>query len=406
MTKQDKVELKRSLSLPMITLYGLGTTIGAGIYALIGEIAGIAGYFSPFSFLLASILAGFTALSFAEFSSRFPKAAGAALYVEKGFGVSWFSTAVGLLVVFAGLVSSAALINGLHNHLQEILPSSRISIILIVTLTLGLIAAWGVIESVMVAAIVTLIEIGGLILVIGVSWDAYSTLPERWHELIPTADLFSWNAIFLGVTLAFYAFIGFEDMVDSAEEVVDAKRKLPVAIMLTLLVTTCLYVLLALGAVLSVEPSQLAEANAPLAYIFELNSGYSSRVLVIIGMFAIINGALIQIIMASRVLYGLSSRGKLHSKLSYINPHTRTPLIATAVACILTLTLALIGNLSLLAKITSLIMLTVFSIVNLSLYRVKLKTPTPTDAIIFPRWISLAGFIISSGFILMELSKI
>jgi amino acid transporter len=390
----------------MITLYGLGTTIGAGIYALIGEIAGLAGYLSPLAFLIASTLAGFTALSFAELSSRFPRAAGAALYIDKGFGVSWFSTAIGLLVVAAGLVSAAALINGLHSHLQEIVPFSRTPTILIITMVLGLIAAWGISESVAIAAAVTVIEIGGLVLVIGVSGDAYSTLPDRWSELIPSSDLASWNAIFLGVTLSFYAFIGFEDMVDTAEEVINVKRNLPLAIILTLIITTCLYVLLALAAVTTTEPSQLAQSNAPLAHIFELNSGYSSKVLLIIGMFAIINGALIQMIMASRVLYGLSSRKKIHSTLSYVSPHTRTPLVATGVACIITLTLSLFGNLSQLAHVTSMIMLTVFSIVNLSLCKVKSKNPAPDDVILFPRWIPVTGFVVCLGVILLELSRI
>ena len=107
-----QVTLKRTLSLPMMVLYGLGTTIGAGIYALVGEVASVAGYYAPISFLIASILAGFTAISFAELSSRFPRAAGAALYVKQGFSSDRLSIVIGLLVIAAGLVSAAALVNG------------------------------------------------------------------------------------------------------------------------------------------------------------------------------------------------------------------------------------------------------------------------------------------------------
>ena len=105
---KPQIRLKRSLSLPMMTLYGLGTTIGAGIYALVGEIASFAGYYAPLSFLIASVLAGFTAFSFAELSSRFPRAAGAALYVQKGFHSTTLSTVIGLLVVLCLLYTSDA----------------------------------------------------------------------------------------------------------------------------------------------------------------------------------------------------------------------------------------------------------------------------------------------------------
>ncbi len=130
--------LKRAISLPMLVLYGLGTTIGAGIYALVGELAGISGYLAPMAFLIASLLAGITALSFAELSSRFPWAAGAALYTREGFGSERFSTLVGLLVVSAGLVSSAALVNAFAGYLNQLIDPwielDRVTIVLLATL--------------------------------------------------------------------------------------------------------------------------------------------------------------------------------------------------------------------------------------------------------------------------------
>ena len=140
----------------MLTLYGLGTTIGAGIYALLGEVAGVAGYGAPFSFLIASILAGFTACSFAELAARFPKAAGAALYVQQGFDTRKLSALVGLLVVASGLVSSAALVNGFYGYLRLFFEVDREIAIVMVCLMLGALAAWGIVESVTVAAVITL----------------------------------------------------------------------------------------------------------------------------------------------------------------------------------------------------------------------------------------------------------
>lgn len=387
----------------MLTLYGLGTTIGAGIYALMGEIAGISGYYAPISFLLASILAGFTALSFAELSSRFPHAAGAAMYVKQSFGSIQFSTLIGLLVVTAGLVSAAALINGLYSHLQQFISSDRLISILAITLLLGIIAAWGISESVTVASLITLIEIGGLLMVIHASSDAFLTLPARWSELIPSTDALSWQGIFLGTLLSFYAFIGFEDMVDVAEEVKDVKLKLPLAIIFTLVITMVLYVLLMVAAVLSIPPQQLATSDIPLAYLYEFNSGNNAMVIMFIGMFAVINGALIQIIMASRVLYGLSYRGQLPRRLSFIHHRTQTPIVTTLIATSIVFLLALVGGLSTLAEITSIIMLMIFSIVNLSLWRIKKREPHPPATVTFPRWVPLTGLLISSGFVLLKL---
>ena len=164
-------------------LYGLGTTIGAGIYALVGEMAAISGYYAPVSFLLASIMAALTALSFAELSGRFPRCAGAALYVKEGFSSERLSVIVGLLVVAAGLVSSAAIVNGFTAYLGEFIELDRFTAIIIVTLAIGAIAAWGIAESVSIAAFVTVVEIAGLLLVIAVSyrgWQNYPTGGVNW----------------------------------------------------------------------------------------------------------------------------------------------------------------------------------------------------------------------------------
>ena len=400
MTKQ--VTLSRTLSLPMILLYGLGTTIGAGIYALVGEIANVAGYLAPMSFLVASLTAGFTAISFAELCSRFPRAAGAALYVKQGFGSERLSTIVGLLVILAGLVSAAALINGFVGYLHQFIGIDRVIAIVLVTLLLGGIAIWGIAESVTVASLITLVEIGGILLVIAVSSNGLASFSANWIQFIPPADITSWSGIYFGAILAFYAFIGFEDMVDVAEEVKDVKRNLPLAILLTLGITTLLYMLLMVTALLSLTPTQLADSNAPLALLYEHHTGDKAVVIGIIGMFAIINGALIQMIMASRVIYGLSSRRQLPQILSKVYHRTRTPLIATVVVTLIALVLALIGRLGSLAETTSFIMLTIFSLVNLALWRIKRRDPSPIGVKVFPIWIPIIGLFISLAFVLIQ----
>lgn len=401
--------LKRAISLPMLVLYGLGTTIGAGIYALVGELAGISGYLAPAAFLVASLLAGITALSFAELSSRYPWAAGAALYTKEGLGSERFSTLIGLLVVSAGLVSSAALVNAFAGYLNQLIDPlielDRGTIILLATLILGVFAAWGIMQSILITATMTLLGIAGLVMIIYVGHDVLADLATEWPKLIPSFDFTSWGFVFAGTLLAFYAFIGFEDMVVVAEEVKDVKRNLPLAILLTLGITTLLYMLIMTIAVLSMPPEELAQSSAPLARLYQYHTGGDSTLISIIGLFAIIDGVLVQMIMASRVLYGLSSRGQLPALLSRVNPKTQTPLYATGLTIVSVLILALVGRLASLAELTSIIMLIVFSLVNLSLWRIKQRLPHNEGHINLPSWISLSAFIVSSSFVVLETTK-
>ena len=397
------VTLKRSLTLPQLVLYGLGTTIGAGIYALIGELAGISGYLAPVSFLVASLIAGLTAMSFAELSGRYPRCAGAALYVKEGFSIDRLSILVGILVIAAGLVSASALVNGFVGYLHEFIDLDRLAIIFLVVLSLGFIAAWGIKESVTIAAAITVIEIGGLVLIIVVSVNGLEMDSARWGALLPSWDTTSLGSIYAGSLLAFYAFIGFEDMVDVAEETIHVKRNMPIAIMLTLGITTLLYMTIMISAVMTITPEVLATSEAPLALIYEYHTGEQAVLITIIGMFAIINGALIQMIMASRVFYGLSSRGQLPAVFKFVHPNTQTPLVATLVATVIVLVLSSIGRLATLAETTSVIMLIVFSMVNLALWRIKRRDPNPVDTIVFPFWIPVAGFFISGAFVLSSL---
>lgn len=398
-----RTTLKRSLGLTQLVLYGLGTTIGAGIYALVGELAGISGMMAPASFLLASLMAGMTAMSFAELSARYPKAAGASLYIQQGFGSIRLAAAAGVLVIFAGVVSSAALVNAFISHLNQFIDIDKTTGVVGSVLIIGALAAWGIVQSVFIAALITLIEIGGLLLVIFYSLPVYSVLPERLPELLPGPGSGDWHAIYAGALLAFYAFIGFEDMVDVAEEVENVKRNLPRAIIITLVSTTIMYMLIMLAAVFAIPPEQLAKEKAPLAALFQHLSGGNAVVISLIGMLAIVNGVLVQLIMASRVLYGLSSRGQLPPVFSRVNSLTRTPLVATITAVSLVLFFALTGELATLAESTSLIILVIFALVNLSLWFVKKQYPAPEGILTIPAWLPMGGFIVSSGFVVSRL---
>jgi amino acid transporter len=402
----EQPALRRSLSLPLITLYGVGTTVGAGIYALMGEVAGLAGMQAPVAFLVASLLAAFTAFSFAELSSRYPRSAGEAVYVHEGLGWPRLGAFVGLLVASAGSVSAATISTAFVGYLAEVVIVPRALALLALVIALGGIAFWGIRESVMLASLVTLIEVGGLLLVVWVARGSLGSFPERAGELLPSLDVGAWGGTLAAALLAFYAFLGFEDMVNVAEEVRDVRRNLPLAIVITLAVTTALYVLLASVAVLSVPPAELRGSDAPLAEIYARATGQSPLLLAWIGIVAMVNGALVQIIMASRVLYGLARQGSLPAWLGRVEYRTRTPAAAIAVTSCVVLALALWIPLVRLAEITSVMTLVVFALVNLALWRVKRAGDGPSGVGVgvrtVPAWVPVAGFVATASMLGFE----
>lgn len=398
----DTPELKRSLSLLQITFYGLGTILGAGIYVLVGKVAGDAGMYAPVSFIVAAILAVLTGLSYAELCARYPKSAGVAFYTHEGFGRQYLSVATGFLIILTGLVSAATLVNGFVGYLQVFVTIPEGVVITLLVLALGVLAAWGIDESVFAASAITLVEIGGLLLILFVAGDSLADLPARLPELIPPFDGVAWYGILLGSFLAFYAFIGFEDMVNVAEEVKQPARNLPLAILIAVGVSTVLYLLVALVAVLALPPHELSQSRAPLAVIYERSTGSAPTLISLISLLAVVNGALVQIIMGSRVFYGMSREGWLHRALGSVNLRTRTPLLATALVTVLVLVLALWLPLVTLAKVTSFIVLIVFAIINLALTRIKLRAPSPKGVRTYPLWVPAAGFLTTTALLLFQ----
>ena len=398
--------LRRSLSLTLLTLYGIGTMVGAGIYVLLGQTAGLAGMQTPFAYLIAALVVIPTALSFAELASRYPKSAGEAVYVRAGLHSDRLSLLVGLMVVTAGAVSAASITVGGVGYIQTFftdLPRSA-AIILVVGL-LGMLAAWGITQSVTAAAILAIVEIGGLIVIVitGIPETLASTYNFS-HYFIPE-NAMAWSGVLGAAILAFYAFIGFEDMVNIAEEVKHPQRNLPLGILLALMITTLIYLSIAIVSVSVVSPEVLSESAAPLGLVFAQTTGMPAQILNAIGIMAALNGILIQIIMAPRILYGLSSQGALPAIFARIHPKTRTPLHATLLIIAIVLLLALAFPIEKLARWTSLIALSVFTLCNLALLRIKLTQPPLADIFTTPLPVPVIGFLISLGFLIQEITR-
>jgi APA family basic amino acid/polyamine antiporter len=390
-TSNDPVLLKRGLGFWLLLFYGVGNILGAGIYVLIGKVAAQSGYFVPLSFLLAAFVAAFSAFTYAELSARYPFAAGEAVFLQQGFGIAWLSSAVGLLIACAGVVSAATIARGFVGYLQLFVAAPQWLVIVVLLLLLGAVAVWGIAESVKLAALFTLLEVLGLLLIVVAGGSALQTLPELAATLPSLTQWHLWPGIFLGAILAFYAFIGFEDMVNVAEEVRNPEKNMPRAIIAALLLTMLLYALVSVVAVVNLAPPQLAASKAPLADVYSAATGRKPVLISVISLFAIVNGALVQIIMASRIIYGMSRQGWLPACFGRVSQRTRTPVEATLLVTALIMALALWFPLVKLAASTSYLILTVFLLVNLALIRVRAMAPLPPGVKGYPAWVPVTG---------------
>lgn len=398
-------QLIRSLSLTHAVLYGLGVTIGAGIYVLVGAAAGRSGMHAPLAFVAAAIVMGITAASFAELGTRMPVAASEAAYIQAAFDRKWLSGAVGLLVVGAAAISGATISVGSAGYIGVFVPLPAPWIIAAVVVTMGAIACLSAVQSISFAGLMTVVEIGGLLLIVAAalfdSGPLISRLPELWPAI---GDLPAWTGVAQTTLLAVFAFIGFEHLVNISEEMKNPRRTLPWALFITLAVTALLYALVAWIAVIAVPPEELAKSSAPLALVFQRLTGLPLQVLSAIAIVATVNGIIVHMIMIGRVLYGLAGQGNLPSFLATVNRRNGAPVIATSFGIAAILILALAVPLTGLAEWTSRLTLGIFAFVNLALIRIKAVEKIPaSDALLVPMWVPVAGLVTSALLILVDL---
>ena len=383
--------LRRRLSLPLLVLYGVGITIGAGSYVLIGAVAGHAGRQAPWAFLLAAATMALTVGSYAELATRFPVSAGEAAYVRAAFRSRLASTATGLITIVIGIVASAAVVLGAAGYIAQFTALPQSAVVALVLGALGAVAAWGILESVLLASLFTLIEAGGLIAIIVAGLHAGLPVADVLLKP-PPLDAPALAGIAYASLLAFFAFVGFEDLANVVEEAKVPHRDIPRAMILTLVISTVLYVAVAAVAVTAVPLEELAASRAPLSLVFRAVAGVSPITISLIAIVATLNTILAQMTMAARVIYGLSKQGDLPRIAGRVHPKTATPLIATALIVAATLALALLVPFERLAESTSLATLVVFALVNLSLLRLRhRKIHTDGPHVRVPLWVPAAG---------------
>ena len=367
-------KLVRSIGPAQMALYGLGSMLGAGIYGLMGKVAGEVGNAIWLAFLVALVAALLTALSYASLGSRYPRAAGAAYVTQRAYGFPLLSFVVGLALVCSGLTSIAtqsrvfaANIAGLFG--LEALPVEWLALGFLLILT-GIVFR-GIRESMWVNVLCTLVEAGGLLLVIVVGMSYWGSVD--YFEMPPSVgDDLPILLIMQGAVLAFFAFIGFEDMYNVAEETRDPERTVPLGLILAMTLAAILYVAVAVTAVSVVPWQDLAEAPGPITEVVNRAApAIPPIVFTAITLFAVANTALVNYVTASRLIYGMARQGLLPSMLGNVHDGRRTPHIAIAALFLILAPLALLGTIAELAAATVLLLLLVFTVVNGALFVLK-----------------------------------
>lgn len=379
MSEHSKPTLTPTLGFIGILAYGLGDILGAGIYALVGKIASVAGPYTWLSFLITLVIAGFTALSYAELSSRIPKSGGEATYFLEAYKRKRPAFLIGWLVLCSGIVSCAAVSVAFSGYLMASLPALNpvwrpVFIFLFISIVGG-VAISGMKQSSVANIICTCVEISGLVflLIVGLAYIARGDADTVPVEAVTTPIPFA--AILQGSALAFFAFIGFEDMVNVAEETHSPRRHVPLAILTALGVAGVFYVAVAWVATTVVTLEGLAESEGPLLEVIRIAApNFPLPIFSIIALFAVANTGMLNLVMGSRLLYGMSTSGLVPAEIGVIHPRTHTPHRAIILLCCLVAVLALSGSLTVLAGTTNILLLLVFVSVHLSLIRIKRDT--------------------------------
>ncbi|MCW3011483.1 MAG: amino acid permease-associated region [Solirubrobacterales bacterium] len=384
--------LERAIGRNMLLVFVVGDVLGAGIYALVGEVGGRVGGAIWTAFAVALLLAVFTAFAYAELVTKYPQAAGAALYVNKAFRRPFLSFMVAFAVMASGITSAATLARAFGgDYLEAFVSLPTVLVGIGFLLVIALINARGIKESIRFNLVLTGIEVAGLLLVVVIAiaaiadgqGDAGRAFDFKEGESVV-------GAMLGGAALAFFALIGFEDSVNVAEEARDPRRAFPRALFGGLLIAGVIYLTVTVLASMVVPTDVLAASDGPLQTVAGTGPlAVDAKVFSAIALFALANGALINMVMASRLLYGMSNEGILPSVLGGVGTR-RTPLLAIAFTTLLGIVLVLTGDLGDLADMTVTLLLIVFIAVNVSVLVLR-RDPVGHDHFRTPSWIPVVG---------------
>lgn len=364
-------ELKRHMGLFSTTMYGVGIILGAGIYVLVGSAAETAGNSVWLSFLMGSAVAVLSGLSYAELGSIYPKSAAELVFVKNAFKNRFLGSTVGWLTVFVSIISAATVALGFGGYFTEFVSLPIIVSAILLVGILSVINFLGIRESSWMNIVFTLVEVAGLVIIIYLGFSSGQANSINYFDMP-----FGLHGVFLGFVLIFFAFIGFEDMVNIAEETISPQRIIPKAILFSILITGIIYILVSISAVRIMNWNELGQSVAPLADAAGKVLGLNGKVLLsALALFATTNTVLIILLSGSRMLYGMSSHGSLPQIFRKLHPKTKTPWFSVLIMMLASIVFILVGNIVTVANITVFVLVIVYAMVNLSVIVLRLKEP-------------------------------
>ena len=406
-TAGGQPELRRVMGPGLLLLFIVGDVLGTGIYALTGTVAAEVGGVVWLPFLIAFLVALITAFSYLELVTKYPRAAGAALYTHKAFGIHFLTFLVAFAVMSSGITSASTAARAFSANAAEVFGLDLGEGIGITLIGLGfmtlvaLVNLRGVGESVKANVVLTCVELTGLLIVIGVGLWALGVGEGDFSRVteFDTGDRSVLAGVIAATGLAFFAMVGFEDSVNMAEECKEPRRIFPKVLLSGLVITGLIYVLVSISAIALVPPDALSEGETPLLQVVEAGApGFPLGLFGVITMFAVANTALINMLMASRLVYGLARMNVLPPLLGHVHPRRRTPvpaiLFTTALAFGL---ITFVGAVPALGGTTALLLLCVFTVVNIAVLVLR-RDPVDEDHFRTPTFLPVVGAL-ACGFL-------
>jgi amino acid transporter len=400
-------ELRRAIGPGLLLFFVIGDILGTGVYALTGSVAGVIGGALWLPFLLAFVVAFLTAFSYLELVGKYPQAAGAALYTHRAFGINFLTFMVAFTVMASGVTSAATAAKAFGDtYLRQFIELPTWAVAAVFILGLALVNFRGVGESVKANVVLTCIELGGLLLIIVVG--VYAVLAGRGDASRLTQIDPGDSGVFLAVTaatsLAFFAMVGFEDSVNMAEECHDPPRIFPRAMLLGMGIAAAIYVVVAVLSSMLVPAADLAAAKSGALFrVLEAGApGFPLAVFGAIGLFAVINTALINMLMASRLLYGMANQRIIPRPFGRVHQNRRTPWVAIVFTSLVAIILVLTADITLLGGTTALLLLGVFTIVNVAVLVLR-RDRVDRPHFRAPSWTPYVGIVLC-GFLATPLS--
>ncbi|MDG6985130.1 MAG: amino acid permease [Nitrososphaerota archaeon] len=382
--------LRREAGLFQVVTYGVGNIIGAGIYVLVGDASGLAGNYVWLAFLVGAVVALFTGLSYAELAAVYPKAASEYVFLGKAYGNRTLSFLTQWMMLVTEVVAAAAVALGFAGYLSTVVQVPLIPTAAALLVVVTVVALAGVRQSLVVNTVLSLVAVGGLLLVVGAGVG-------RFGSVSYTQSANGVPGILAATILVFFAYIGFDNISNLSEETKRPEKTVPRGLLISLSLSTILYILVGIASVSLVSWPKLSASEAPLALAVSTVLGRPGfDVLTVTALLTTLNTVLVLLMVSSRIIYGLGREGALPRVLGKVDKRTGAPIVASVFTLAVALAVLPLGQIGTIAKVTSFGSLLTFALVNVAMLHLRRVAPhlsRPFRVPLSVGWVSVTGLL-------------